>query len=446
MDGAETAAHRRMGELIRLEGDAAGIGRTLGGVWAGALAADTDAFFARMADSGLDATFLIAEGGEYGRRLRDVAPHMLVELEATAEAAGVAAARFRAYMGLKYVMPAQVYAAREWVEPLRPLPPHGCTSFMATGTASGVPANLLHKNRDYRKLPQAAHVKALTGTRRVLGAGDVGDVGLCHGLNDAGLAGKMNSGDRIERPLRHSLSTTEVLRLVLETCATCEAALRALRELSAAGLISDGVGGCIWLFADRERGLIVEETPFTLVWEFVEDAVAARGNAFKRLGYAPGEPERPDAGRYHTALRTMRALASAATPADLNRLSRNTDDQPTPVCNGGTNSATTSVLPFDAAVAPHWEIALGPPDQTCYLPMSPAAAAVPRCILDGSLWRLTNRPDGAPSPSLAVQEAQEATFRARHAAATAAGPAAVAAALRTSALELAALLGAPAPV
>jgi hypothetical protein len=262
----------------------------------------------------------------------------------------------------------------------------------------------------------------------------------------------MNSGDRVERPLRHSLSTTEVLRLVLETCATCEAALRALRELSAAGLISDGVGGCIWLFADRERGLIVEETPFTLVWEFVEDGVAARGNAFKRLGYGPGEPELPDAGRYHTALRAMRAMAGAATPADLNRLSRNTDDQPTPICNGGTNAATTSVLPFDPAVALHWEIALGPPDQTYYLPMSPAATAVPRCVVDGTLWRLTHRPDAPaaatpapPPPSLAFREAREAAFRARHAAATPAGPDAVAAALRTNALEVAALLAAAAP-
>ncbi len=94
----------------------------------------------------------------------------------TAAAAGVPAERFRAYMGLKYVMPVQLYAAPEWLVPLAP--PHGCTSFRATGRASGVAANLLHKNRDYRKLPQSAHVRQVTGKRRVLGAGDVGDVGM----------------------------------------------------------------------------------------------------------------------------------------------------------------------------------------------------------------------------------------------------------------------------
>src|SRR5262249_33563020 len=158
--------------------------------------------------------------------------------------------------------PHRVYAEAEWVEPL----PHGCTSFMATGKASGLPANLVHKNRDARPVPQAAHIKHVSGKRRVLGAGDVGDVGLCHALNADGLAGKTNSGNRMERPLRHSISTTEILRYVLEECATCDQALTVMRRLAQEGLISNGTGGCIWLFADRERGLIVEEVPFRIEW------------------------------------------------------------------------------------------------------------------------------------------------------------------------------------
>ncbi|MBD3292642.1 MAG: hypothetical protein GF393_06930 [Armatimonadia bacterium] len=416
-------------QLVTLDGSPEDVGRTLGELWRADLAADTEDFFARMAEEGLDEELLLRESRPYRRRIADLAPHMLEEMLATAEAAGVPEERFVAYQGLKYTFPQRVYKRDDWVEPRE-----GCTSFMAIGEASGIAANLVHKNRDADMVPQSAHIKQIDGGRRVLGGGDVGHIGLCHALNADGLAGKTNSGNGVDTPLRHSISTTEILRHVVEQCSTCDEALERMRDLSAAGLITNGTGGCIWLFADREQGLIVEEVPFKLKWRFVEDEVEARGNEFKLPGM---REEAPDTPRYATAIARMRELAGRAMPEDLNALSRSTANHPTSICHAKTNSATTSVVPFDRSTPPYWEMAVGHPNNTCYLPMSPAMPGLPRPVVDGSLWRLSERlfaanPVGA-HPRLAMEE-METRFRHRHAAAH--GPMEMAGALTQSVREL----------
>ena len=56
-----------------------------------------DHFIATMAEAGLGADFLLGKASSWEPRKQDFAPHMLVEMQATAEAAGVDEDRFGAY-------------------------------------------------------------------------------------------------------------------------------------------------------------------------------------------------------------------------------------------------------------------------------------------------------------------------------------------------------------
>jgi hypothetical protein len=372
-----------LGQLVILDGDPATIGERVGALWQPRLQAEMDRFFGGMDEEGLDTAFLIEEADPWERRMRDSAPHVLQEMEATAEAAGVDADHFRAYTALKYCRPERIYKKTQWLAPVQE-----CTSFMAVGSASGVQANLLHKNRDAWMTPQSVQIKQVTGTRRVLGGGSVGDLGLCHALNDAGLAGKTNTGTGIDIPLRHSIDNTLVLRHIAEECSTCEQAMERLQELVEARLCSNGINGTIWLFADREVGLIVEETPTQFAWRFIRDDVDARQNDFRFPEM--GDPIDPTK-RYATALARMRELAGRARPEDLNALGRSILNHPQSICHDSTNSTTTSVIPHDADAAPYWEMTVGHPNNTLYIPMSPWAPGLPTALVDGSLWELSEQ-------------------------------------------------------
>ena len=369
--------------IVVLEGAPADIGRTLGTVWQGRLGPVTDNFFATMAKEGLEEEFLAREAVEWRARMRDFAPHMLVEMETVAAFAGVDAGRYAVYSALRYCRPERIYKTDAWLEPLEE-----CTSFLAIGSACAVAANILHKNRDAAMVPQSVHIKQVAEKERVIGGGDVGDLGLCHALNDAGLAAKTNTGSGIETPLRHAICNTIVLRHLAEECTTCEQALARLQEVARARLSSNGIHGCIWLFADREVGLVVEETPTKLAWRFIEDDVDARQNDFRLPEM--GQPL-PPSKRYAAALSRMRELAGRVRPEDLNALGRSTLNYPEAICHDTTNSATTSVLPHDVSAAPWWEMAVGHPGNTLYLPMSPRAKGLPQSIVDGSFWELSAR-------------------------------------------------------
>ena len=399
-------------DLIVLEGSPGDIGKTLGGLWARDLAADTDEYFGRMKEAGLDADALLREGEAYIRVLERVAPHLAEELHATGAAGGVDAERYVAYMGLKYCNLERIYKEDEWLEPRE-----GCTSYMAIGSASGLEATLVHKNRDARQVPQAPVIRHVSGKHRVLGSSDVGDLGLCHALNSEGLAGKTNTGDPVDIPLRKTISNTEILRLVAETCATCEEAVEAMRFYSDRGLISNSNRGCIWLFADRQRGVIVEEAPFKIAWRFIENEVDARQNEFK-LPEMTGN--RPETFRYRLALDKVNELRGRVAPEDLNALSRSTENHPTSICHDATNSTTTSVLPFDRRRPVYWEMTCGHPNNTFFIPVSPDARGIPRVLADGTMWRMARKLHEAnplgPNPNLEF-EAVETRFRERHKAA-----------------------------
>ena len=370
-------------DLIVLPEDPAAVGRQLGAIWRDRLPGILERFYATMASAGLDAPFLIREAAAWESRMRDFAPHMLAEMEATGAAAGVDADRFRAYCALRYCRPERIYKASEWLEPLEE-----CTSFLAAGRACGLRANLLHKNRDAAMVPQAVTIRPIAGKQRVLGAGDVGDLGLCHALNGAGLAAMTNTGSAIPAPPRRAICNTLVLRHLAEDCTTCEQALERLGEIARRRLSSNGINGCIWLFADRGVGLIVEETPGKVAWRFVENGADARQNDFRLPEM--GDPI-PPTRRYATALARLRELAGKLRPEDFNALGRSALNYPEAICHDSTNSATTSVLPHDPSAAPYWEMAVGHPNHTFYLPMTPWGPGLPAPLVDGSFWELSAR-------------------------------------------------------
>jgi len=161
---------------------------------------------------------------------------------------------------------------------------HHCTSFLAVGSASKTGETVLHKNRDERDWVQTVHVKQIAGANRYLGGVDVGNVGLAQFVNEHGLCGANNTGSHIkaDESIDGKLNDCLMTRLIAEKARSCEDALGIVEDLIGRGLCS-GAGtnrGIIFLFADRDRGLIVECTSKHTAHEWIDDGLGVRSNHF----------------------------------------------------------------------------------------------------------------------------------------------------------------------
>ena len=83
MRNGECGMRKDGDDLIVLEGSASEVGRTLGEMWAGDLGVDTEDYFYRMKEAGLEADTLLREGEAYIKVLERVAPLLAEELHAT---------------------------------------------------------------------------------------------------------------------------------------------------------------------------------------------------------------------------------------------------------------------------------------------------------------------------------------------------------------------------
>jgi hypothetical protein len=73
--------------------------------------------------------------------------------------------------------------------PLKPAPPGNCSAVLAVGRRSRTGQPLLLKIRDEAPYLQIMFRRAIQGRHTVLGGANVGNLGLAHFLNSAGLAG-----------------------------------------------------------------------------------------------------------------------------------------------------------------------------------------------------------------------------------------------------------------
>lgn len=318
----------------------------------------------------------------YNRIVDRLAPWWHEELVAIADGAEVDAGEYAAFVAQKYVI-------RTTRPPSPPPAPHECTSFVAVGRASSGGAAILHKNRDSAARAQGLWVRQDVGCYRYLGGGDSGDPGVIHFVNEKGLAGAMNAGSVSADTEPDGWPTPQILRLVAEKAASCREALEIVREIVGQGWYTNGARGSIWLFVDRERALIVENTRHDLDYRWVDHQVVAYTNDFLLPGTRRwAAPDAEMNTRYLAARDGAAALARPVRPLDLIHVARDESTEPRAMCSDTTLSGFTAVVdggPLGALVS------VGHPASGIAVPFYVEAAGVPSFVVDGSLWAATEQ-------------------------------------------------------
>lgn len=318
----------------------------------------------------------------YRDLLREVAPHWFEEARGMADGASLP------------LDPLLLVNANP--SELAPKEPENCTGFIVIGAASGCKANLLHKNRDEKPIPQSFFVKHAVGKNRIIGGIEVGGLGLAQMVNEHGLAGANNTGPPIVAGgTEYGLDDRHVLRLVGEEARNCEEALQLCRSLVQRGLVRrlDGKRGMIFLFADPHRGLVIEMTPWQVWYEFCNEGLVCRSNHFLLpdalaavAGPAtPAEPGSSTALRHARAEELLRPKLGYLRPGDLIEVGKDTANWPKSICNANTVSMMTHRLSQEAQERASW-VCNGYPlaAPVCEWPHS--LSATPIDYLDGSAW------------------------------------------------------------
>lgn len=260
--------------------------------------------------------------------LAETAPHWIEEIDGIAEATGIDRTDLLAINCL----PDGFWDAPDSV--------HHCTSFFAVGSASQTGETVLHKNRDERDWVQTVHVKQIAGVNRYLGGVDVGNVGLAQFINEHGLCGANNSGPHIEEDeaIDGKLTDCMMTRLIAEKARSCEEALAIIEDLIGRGLCS-GAGtnrGVIFLFADRDRGLIVECTSKHAAHEWIDDGLGIRSNHFlcpEAQGWISKPANDNTLRRYERACELILPHKGQVTSELFGEVSRDHAAGPDSICN-----------------------------------------------------------------------------------------------------------------
>jgi len=202
------------------------------------------------------------------RILERFAPHWLEELDAFAGADREACLHFNCRKPT----------------PSFPACQANCSTVLALGTRSHNGQPLLLKVRDEAPHPQIMFIRQVSATHPALSGVNVGNLGLAHFRNAAGLAGANNTGGPlVDDDSRVGLNDCHALRIVAERAGNCAEALELLRGLLAQRVIGHAgfAKGMIFLFADATgRGSVVECSRTRLAHRFYEDGIVARTNHF----------------------------------------------------------------------------------------------------------------------------------------------------------------------
>ena len=269
--------------------------------------------------------------------------------------------------------------------PLFPVPAevrHECTSWIVFGDLTRNFTTILHKNRD----ASARAITVLLGPEdspyRWIGLGD--DNLPCMGINRAGLAGVMNSGEICVDPSTDDSKkiTPQILHAILGSCGSAAQAAEMLQDFLRQGDYWHGKYGSIFLFADTREGLICEMTAKTCNVQRIDHGLVCRANIWHNPGMEafsrhPQHAFLDSSVREHvvrSALGAVLDAGGAITPADLLELSRCCtvpEDSPLKrsVCSESTNSACDLVIDLEfPETLSTMHALIGPPRNTVLLP------------------------------------------------------------------------------
>lgn len=394
---------------VRLAGTPAEIGRAFGAINKKLIAEELDTtFVATAAAKGISRAVLIERAGAFVKIANKIAPHWLEEARATAEAAGVDADLYVAFLGTR----------------VRNLFLHECTSYAVYRDFTRGGAIFFHKNRDNKDLPQAAYLVAssLPGINKFIAVGDASRIACSMVVNDKGLAGSADYPAHLTRkndptalvpdaaaPQYRGMMAGAMLRYIAEKSTTCADALSVIQDFVKKGYYAGGdVNGQHWLFVDRQ-GTILEVSSNA---QHVVSRVHAKKAYFSR---------RDDS---RAALR----LAEAQGPIDFH-LFHNVSRDPSICLKSSISGMTAEIDPAHPELFTCAWISL--PARVVSFPVLMGQSSTPACLVSGEAYALGKRAtDAGPSWEDAERAAHASKEQLRRKLLAGGGPASAAEAAR----------------
>ncbi len=363
---------------ISLIGTPGEVGRRYGKATADAIREKFGYFYDSAERKGISREYLWERGERLKAVIEGISPAWLEEAEALASTVG---AELREILALN-TPPEDIWKS------------DNCTSFMAVGSATLTGESILHKNRDYDISVQSVYLKKLPSSLKYLGSIEVGgNLGVAYFLNDAGLAGASNSGSPIREAKENNVGFNEhlTMRLLAENARSCEDVLNLFQKLYKRGLVAiTNNRGSIYLFVDRDRGLVIEATDKMVEHQWVEDAFLVRSNHFL-LGKLADSGDESSEHRLAQATQLIKASEGEIIASLFNKVSRDTDNYPKSICNPGTVSAFTSITRKDNTdfLSMAW-VSDGYPLHTYYFPLHLSLDSLPDFLVNGKMWQAVN--------------------------------------------------------
>jgi hypothetical protein len=281
-----------------------------------------------------------------------------------------------------------------------PRPHEDCTLWACAGSASGSAGPMLHSTLDAPP-PANVSVRAITGARRILGTGRFIFAGHPIWVNDAGLCHGSATGERLrDYPYREpGLSSIAICRRIAEQCATCEEAVEVFEQVYRDRLFARRVG-CLHVFADRRKAMVLEQSADEFRYRMVEDGWVAGPSGRFSLIVAPTTTTlamRLGAGTRHRTIEAAFARERPMTPATFDELARDTsfgpgDERGVSLLNAGTTALlSVHVDPEHPGVLSVAWIVAGRPTCTPYVPWFAGVEAAPGFYASGEAADLSEK-------------------------------------------------------
>ena len=166
------------------------------------------------------------------------------------------------------------------------IPASACTSWMVFKDFTKNNTNILHKNRDSKEQRVAAYMSPANAKRKwvAIGTRDLSNAGV----NESGLAGVMNSGEKTpDAPnAKDKKSTPAQLLEILNTCDTAAQAVKKLESMVKSGDYYHSDSGSTFLFLDTKEGYICEYTTKFFSAQRFDNTYAVRANIWQNAGMA----------------------------------------------------------------------------------------------------------------------------------------------------------------
>ena len=278
-------------------------------------------------------------------------------------------------------------------------PPHECTSWIVNPQVSANGRRILHKVRD-SNVHEISLMRFRTEcnpkANRWLGLGTLGRMSPCMGMNEHGLAVIMDSGEPTWERNYPGLTTPNIARCLLEKCANLDEALALYAEIINSNGYSHKGSGSIFMMVDIRRGLVAENTAKHYAYAFVEDAFLIRANAWHLPSmechsttdykWIVGNAQRESQVR--EGIRKALQEKGAISLEDCWKIARSRegtiDRRNRAVCTDFSNSSSTFEIDVEHPFLSTAYLAIGPQDQTPFMPMPLCATRYPAQMVDGS--------------------------------------------------------------